>query len=114
MITILDLWLHTALYSPKGEYALHTLRYKCQAHPIKPLIPRQLKSQDYCQDLFFYAMSNSNPNHINYAHEYGIHSVAAAIIFAILYIPLFGWFVRQSLARPTYVYFVLTFFCASM
>jgi len=55
----------------------------------------------------------ANPNHINYAHEFGIHSVAAAIIFAILYIPLFGWFVRQSFARPTYVHFVLGLFCAS-
>jgi hypothetical protein len=54
----------------------------------------------------------SNPNDINYAHAFGIHSVAAAIIFAILYIPLFGWFVRQSFARPTYVHFVLAFFCA--
>lgn len=56
----------------------------------------------------------SNPNHINYARWVGIHSAPAAITFAVLYIPLFGWFIRQSFTRPTYVYFVLTLFCASM
>ncbi|KIM49901.1 hypothetical protein M413DRAFT_439029 [Hebeloma cylindrosporum] len=54
----------------------------------------------------------SNPYHINYAHWSGIHSVPVAIIFAVLYIPLLGWFVRQSFARPTYVHFVLSLFCA--
>jgi hypothetical protein len=48
---------------------------------------------------------------INYAKAFGIESVPAAIVFTFLYIPLFGWFARQSLRRPTYVHFVLTFFC---
>lgn len=48
---------------------------------------------------------------INYAKVFGIDSVAAAIVFATAYVPLFGWFVRQSFARPTYVFFVLSFFC---
>ena len=67
------------------------------------LIPRHLKNQD----LFFYAMPCNHPD------EFGLHSVAAAVIFAVLYIPLFGWFVRQSFARLTYVHFVLVLFCAS-
>ncbi|KDR82182.1 hypothetical protein GALMADRAFT_58965 [Galerina marginata CBS 339.88] len=49
---------------------------------------------------------------INYAKAFGIHSVAAAVIFAILYVPLFGWFVRQSLVRRNYVYVMLMIFCA--
>jgi hypothetical protein len=49
---------------------------------------------------------------INYAKLFGFHSVAAAIIFAILYVPLFGWMSRMSFVRPTYVYSVLTLFCA--
>ncbi|KAF8892341.1 hypothetical protein CPB84DRAFT_1683104 [Gymnopilus junonius] len=48
---------------------------------------------------------------INYAKLFGFESVAAAVVFTILYIPFFGWFVRQSIARPNYVYFVLTLFC---
>ncbi|KAF8888342.1 hypothetical protein BD779DRAFT_1800329 [Infundibulicybe gibba] len=39
----------------------------------------------------------------NYAKSFGFESVAAVVIFAILYMPLLGWFVRQSVARPTYV-----------
>jgi len=49
---------------------------------------------------------------IDFAKATGFHSVAAAIVFAVLYIPFFVWFIRQSIARPNYVYFVLTFFCA--
>ncbi|KAF8061793.1 hypothetical protein FPV67DRAFT_296475 [Lyophyllum atratum] len=48
---------------------------------------------------------------INYAEAFGIESVAAAAIFAVAYSPLFGWFLRQSFGRPTYVFFVLTVFC---
>jgi hypothetical protein len=48
---------------------------------------------------------------INYAKAFGIESVAAARVFAVIYVPFFGWFARQSFRRPTYVYFVLTFFC---
>ncbi|EMD33197.1 hypothetical protein CERSUDRAFT_118251 [Gelatoporia subvermispora B] len=50
-------------------------------------------------------------NGINYADFGGIHSLAGAIIFAILYVPLFFYFLRQSIRRPTYVFIVLTVFC---
>ncbi|KDR82181.1 hypothetical protein GALMADRAFT_135541 [Galerina marginata CBS 339.88] len=59
-------------------------------------------------------MSTNTPDlKINYAKAFGFHSVAGAIVFAVLYVPLFGWFLRQSFARPNYVYFMLTFFCTS-
>ncbi|KAJ6631491.1 hypothetical protein B0H10DRAFT_1866104 [Mycena sp. CBHHK59/15] len=48
---------------------------------------------------------------IDYATLFGFHSVAAAAIFAALYIPLFLWFIRQSIKNTTYVYIVLTVFC---
>lgn len=41
----------------------------------------------------------------------GYESVAAAVVFAILYVPLFLLFLWNSSKRPTRVYFVLTFFC---
>ena len=47
------------------------------------------------------------------AHAIGIESLPPAIVFAILYVPLLGWFVLQSVKRPTYVYVVLALFCAS-
>lgn len=50
------------------------------------------------------------PPGTNYATGAGIHSVAAAVIFAILYVPLLGFFLRQSFARPTYVFITLSFF----
>jgi hypothetical protein len=52
------------------------------------------------------------PPGFNYAKAYGIESVAGAVIFAILYVPLILFYIRQSFARPTYVYIVLAFFCA--
>jgi len=48
---------------------------------------------------------------INYAKAVGIDSLAGAIIFTILYIPLFLWFVRKSFVHPTHVHYTLTFFC---
>ncbi|KAF9526922.1 hypothetical protein CPB83DRAFT_884643 [Crepidotus variabilis] len=48
---------------------------------------------------------------INYAHFTGYDSLPAAIAFAALYTPLFFWFLRKSFTHPTYVHFVLTFFC---
>jgi len=50
---------------------------------------------------------------VNYAHAIGFDSVAAAAIFAVLYVPLFGWFILQSFKHPTYVHIVLSLFCAS-
>ncbi len=55
----------------------------------------------------------SSPS-IDYASAFGIHSVAAAAIFAVLFFPLSFWFVRQSIKNTTYVYIILTLFCLSM
>ncbi|KAJ7243576.1 hypothetical protein B0H12DRAFT_1325768 [Mycena haematopus] len=48
----------------------------------------------------------------DYASAFGIHSVAAAAIFTAIYVPLGLWFVRQSIKNTTYVYIILTLFCA--
>jgi len=53
-------------------------------------------------------MSSSS---IDYAAAFGIHSVAAAAIFAVLFFALGLWFVRQSIKNTTYVYIILTLFC---
>ncbi|KZT23402.1 hypothetical protein NEOLEDRAFT_1170735 [Neolentinus lepideus HHB14362 ss-1] len=47
----------------------------------------------------------------NYAKFGGIHSVAAAVIFAIIYIPLAILYIIYSIRRPTYVLIVLALFC---
>jgi hypothetical protein len=52
------------------------------------------------------------PPGFNYAKAYGIDSVAGAVIFAILYVPLFLFYIKQSIARPTYVYIVIALFSA--
>ena len=58
-------------------------------------------------------MSSSEP--INYARAEGIHKseIAGAIIFAVVYIPLFFHNVFRSVRRPTYVLIVLSVFCVS-
>ncbi|PBK85470.1 hypothetical protein ARMGADRAFT_1128853, partial [Armillaria gallica] len=38
--------------------------------------------------------------------------IAAAIVFAIAYVPLCGFFVLQSFKNPTYVHVMLSIFCA--
>ncbi|KAG6811040.1 hypothetical protein H0H92_009271 [Tricholoma furcatifolium] len=48
----------------------------------------------------------------NYAKFLGIESVAGAAIFAAAYVPLFLLFVYNSIRRPTYVFIVLSLFCA--
>ncbi|KAJ7118401.1 hypothetical protein C8R43DRAFT_96205 [Mycena crocata] len=48
----------------------------------------------------------------DYAAAFGIHSFAAAVVFAVLFLPLCLWFVRQSIKNTTYVYIILTLFCA--
>ncbi|KAF8207880.1 hypothetical protein K438DRAFT_1755275 [Mycena galopus ATCC 62051] len=53
-------------------------------------------------------MSSSS---IDYATLFGIHSAAAAAIFAALFIPLGFWFVRQSIKNTTMTYITLTAFC---
>ena len=49
----------------------------------------------------------------NFAKAVGIESIGAAIIFTILYLPLFLWFVRKSFVHPTHVHYTLTLFCTS-
>ncbi|SJK96795.1 uncharacterized protein ARMOST_00041 [Armillaria ostoyae] len=39
----------------------------------------------------------------NYADAYGYNSIAAAIVFTILYVPLCGFFILRSFKNPTYV-----------
>jgi len=48
---------------------------------------------------------------VNYAKAVGIESLAGAVIFTILYIPVLLWFVRKSFVHPTHVHFTLTLFC---
>ena len=50
---------------------------------------------------------------ISYAKVYGIESVPAAVVFAVVYAPLLAWFTFQTIRRPTYALSVLSLFCAS-
>ncbi|KAF8892350.1 hypothetical protein CPB84DRAFT_1748770 [Gymnopilus junonius] len=54
----------------------------------------------------------TSPPDLNYATFYGIHSIPGAVVFAVLYAPLFGWFILQSFRHPTYVHVILVLFCA--
>ncbi|KZT72458.1 hypothetical protein DAEQUDRAFT_705625 [Daedalea quercina L-15889] len=47
----------------------------------------------------------------NYAKDYGIESLAAAIVFTILYVPLLALNVYQAIRRRTRVYFTISLFC---
>ncbi|KAJ7676676.1 hypothetical protein DFH06DRAFT_976491 [Mycena polygramma] len=49
---------------------------------------------------------------LDYATAFGIHSVAAAAIFAALFSVLGIWYIRQSVKNTTAVYIMLTVFCA--
>jgi len=49
---------------------------------------------------------------INYAKFSGYESLAAAIVFAVLYVPLLLVFIKKALSQPTYVHNVLALFCA--
>jgi len=53
-------------------------------------------------------MSN---NGFNFAKAFGIRSVAAAAVFAVLYLPLAGWFVVKTIRSYASVFFTLTLFC---
>ena len=51
---------------------------------------------------------------INYARDvFGIHSVAAAVIFAVLYAFLLPYYIWRAFRNPTYVLIILSLFCAS-
>ncbi|KAF7305249.1 hypothetical protein HMN09_00775700 [Mycena chlorophos] len=47
----------------------------------------------------------------DFTDYFQFHSVGAAVFFSVIYIILFGWFVRQSMKNMTYVYIALTVFC---
>lgn len=51
------------------------------------------------------------PAGYNYAAGAGIQSFAAAVFFAVIYALLLPVFLFKSFTRPTYVFFILTFFC---
>lgn len=47
------------------------------------------------------------------ASQFGINAFPAAVVFAILYVPLLAFFFSRTVGRPVYVYIILTLFCAS-
>ncbi|KAG6376291.1 hypothetical protein JVT61DRAFT_2269 [Boletus reticuloceps] len=49
---------------------------------------------------------------VDYASLFGIKSLAAPIVFAILYFPFFLFYLSKAIARPIYVYIIITLFCA--
>ncbi|KAF4615433.1 hypothetical protein D9613_003543 [Agrocybe pediades] len=55
--------------------------------------------------------TSAAPPNFNYAKAFGIRSVAAAIVFAIAYVPLAAWFISRFIARRNRVYATLTLFC---
>src|SRR5882762_6379041 len=56
---------------------------------------------------------SSPSGQINYARETGIHSLAAAVIFAVLYAILLPYYIFRATRNPTYVLIILSLFCAS-
>lgn len=48
---------------------------------------------------------------INYAAYVGIHSVAAAAVFAAVYVPLTGLFVFRAFKNPIRACFMMVLFC---
>jgi len=53
---------------------------------------------------------SSPPANFNYAHAAGIESVAAAIVFAVIYVPLFGLSILRLTRHPGQVFIMLSFF----
>nr|GAT52139.1 predicted protein [Mycena chlorophos] len=85
--------------SPTGH-----LRSACRAQQAS-FIP------DHPSSTTFIMSSNSTTTAIDYDKVFEFHSVPAAAIFTVVYIPLAAWFVRQSIRNTTYVYITLTVFC---
>ena len=79
------------------------LVYKLTRYPRKFLQQRPLHEM----------ATTTTPNGINYAKLFGFKSVAAAVVFAVYYVPFLAWFIIQAFKRPNYVYFALTLFCGS-
>ncbi|CAA7260716.1 unnamed protein product [Cyclocybe aegerita] len=55
---------------------------------------------------------SSDPAPLSYVGDSGFQSVAAPAIFLACYTPLLGVFLWKSFKIPTYVHYVLAFFCA--
>jgi hypothetical protein len=51
-------------------------------------------------------------NSIDFAAAFGIESVAAAVIFMILFIPVLGYSIWRVATKYNYVFVFLTLFCA--
>ncbi|KAJ6625185.1 hypothetical protein B0H10DRAFT_2430545 [Mycena sp. CBHHK59/15] len=47
----------------------------------------------------------------DYPTTFGFHSIPAAVVFTLVYFPLFLWFIRQSIKDTTYFYISPTVFC---
>jgi hypothetical protein len=50
---------------------------------------------------------------IDYAAYLGIHSTAAAVVFAVLYAPLLVFYTMRAVRWRTQIYITLALFCAS-
>jgi hypothetical protein len=50
---------------------------------------------------------------IDYAAYIGIHSVAASVVFAVLYAPLLAFYFLRAVRWRTQIYITLALFCAS-
>ena len=56
----------------------------------------------------------SSTDRIDYARDvFGIHSIAPAVIFAVLYAFLLPYYIWRATRNRTYVLIVLSLFCAS-
>jgi len=55
---------------------------------------------------------SSPAGQINYARAFGIKSVAAAAVFAVLYAFLLPYYIFRAFRNPSYVLIVLSLFCA--
>ncbi|KAG6335030.1 hypothetical protein ID866_4056 [Astraeus odoratus] len=51
------------------------------------------------------------PAGYNYAAGAGIYDFPAAVVFAVFYVFLLVFFAFKSFSRPTFVFFVMSFFC---
>ncbi|KAJ3567188.1 hypothetical protein NP233_g6523 [Leucocoprinus birnbaumii] len=54
---------------------------------------------------------SSNSTSIDYGEAFGIHSVPAAAIFAIIYAPLLVYYIFRLVTKFNYVFIVMTLFC---
>jgi len=50
---------------------------------------------------------------INYGERLGMDTLAASVVFSVVYVGFAGWFTRQSIRIPTFVHYTLLLFCAS-